>query len=44
MLATIPDHDTPAALDAVRTTLADHTDHTGVHLDAGIWIITAVRS
>ncbi len=44
MLATIPDHDTSAALDAVRTTLADYTDHSGVHLDAGIWIITAVGS
>lgn len=44
VLATIPDHDKPAALDAVRAALADHTDHTGVHLDAGIWIITAVRS
>ena len=41
VLATISEHDKPAALDAVRATLADHTDHTGVHLDAGIWIITA---
>ena len=44
VLATIPDHDKPAALDAVRATLADHTDHPGVRLDAGIWIITAVGS
>lgn len=44
VLATIPDHDKPAALDAVRATLADHTDRAGVHLAAGIWIITAVGS
>lgn len=44
VLATIPDHDKPAALDAVRATLADHTDQNGVHLDAAIWIITALRS
>ncbi|HZA87564.1 MAG TPA: methyltransferase domain-containing protein [Acidimicrobiales bacterium] len=44
VLATIPDPDKPAALNAVRATLADHTDHAGVHLDAGIWIITAIRS
>ena len=42
VLATIPDHHKPAALDAVRAALADHTDRHGVHLDAGIWIITAV--
>jgi hypothetical protein len=44
VLATIPDHDKPAALDAVRAALTDHTDHLGVHLNAAIWIITAVSS
>jgi ubiquinone/menaquinone biosynthesis C-methylase UbiE len=44
VLATIPNHDKPAALDAVRTALAPHTDQHGVHLAARIWIITAVRS
>jgi ubiquinone/menaquinone biosynthesis C-methylase UbiE len=44
VLTTIPAHDRPAALEAVRASLADHTDHDGVHLDAGIWIVTAVGS
>jgi ubiquinone/menaquinone biosynthesis C-methylase UbiE len=42
VLATIADDDKPAALDAVRNILADHTDDTGVHLGAAIWLITAV--
>lgn len=41
MLAAIADRDQPAALDAVRATLAAHTDRSGVHLDAAIWITTA---
>jgi ubiquinone/menaquinone biosynthesis C-methylase UbiE len=41
VLATIPDEQHPAALDAVRTVLAEHTDAAGVHLGAAIWIITA---
>lgn len=44
VLATVPDQDRAAALDAVRATLADHTDNHGVHLDAAIWTITAVTS
>ncbi len=44
VLATIPEHDKPAALDTVRAALADHTDHTGVRLDAGIWLVTATGS
>jgi hypothetical protein len=44
VLATIPDRDMPAALDAVRATLAEHTNHNGVHLDAAIWITTAVST
>jgi ubiquinone/menaquinone biosynthesis C-methylase UbiE len=43
VLETVADDDRPAALDAVRTVLADHTDQTGVHLGAAIWIITAAR-
>ena len=31
----------PAALDAVRGALADHTRSDGVHLGAAIWIVTA---
>ena len=42
VLASVPDRDKPAALDAVRAALAGHTDHAGVHLGAGIWVITAV--
>jgi hypothetical protein len=41
VLATVPDDDKPAAIDAVTATLAEHTDDRGVHLGAGIWIITA---
>jgi SAM-dependent methyltransferase len=44
MLATVPDRDKPAALAAVRAAVAEHSDHDGVRLDAGIWIVTAVRS
>jgi ubiquinone/menaquinone biosynthesis C-methylase UbiE len=40
VLDTIPDNQRPAALDAVRTALAGHTDKRGVHLSAAIWIIT----
>jgi SAM-dependent methyltransferase len=43
MYETVPDRDRPAALDAIRTVLADHTDDTGVHMSAAIWIITATR-
>ena len=42
VLDTIAENDKPAALDAVRAALADHTDNSGVHLDAGIWIVTAL--
>jgi hypothetical protein len=35
VLATIADHDKPAALDAARATLADPTDRPGVPLNAG---------
>ena len=41
VLDTVPDDDRPAALEAVRAVLADHTDDTGVHLGAAIWLITA---
>jgi hypothetical protein len=34
----------PAALDAVRTVLADYADDTGVHLGVATWIVTATRS
>ena len=44
VLETVPDHDRPAALTAVRAALADHTATSGVHLDAAIWLITATRS
>jgi hypothetical protein len=42
VLATVADHDKPAALGAVRAALADRTDHAGVHLGAAIWIISAI--
>jgi ubiquinone/menaquinone biosynthesis C-methylase UbiE len=42
-LATIPEHQQPAALDAVRAAFADHADATGVHLAAAIWITTAAH-
>jgi ubiquinone/menaquinone biosynthesis C-methylase UbiE len=41
VLETVPDDHRPAALAAVRTVLDDHADATGVHLGAGVWIITA---
>jgi hypothetical protein len=44
VLATIADHDKPAALDAARATLADPTDRPGVPLNAGMWITSAVGS
>lgn len=43
VLETVADDDRPAALDAVRAVLAHHTDDSGVHLGAAIWIITATR-
>lgn len=43
VLDTVPDHDRPIALEAVRAALTDHTDATGVHLGAAIWLITAAR-
>ena len=44
VLDTVPDDHRPAALEAVRTVLADHADHAGVNLGAAIWITTAHRS
>jgi SAM-dependent methyltransferase len=41
VLDAVPDDQRPAALDAVRTALADHTDADGVRLGAAIWIVTA---
>lgn len=43
VLETVPNDDRPAALDAVRSLLAGHADHRGVHLGAAIWLITATR-
>jgi ubiquinone/menaquinone biosynthesis C-methylase UbiE len=43
-LATVPDDERPEALDAVGHALEAHTDDTGVHLGAAIWIITATRA
>ena len=43
VLETVPDHARPAALDAIRTALVEHTDDAGVHLGAAIWIVTASR-
>ncbi|HYZ98236.1 MAG TPA: methyltransferase domain-containing protein [Acidimicrobiales bacterium] len=40
-LASIPDGQRAAALDAVQAVLADHADATGVRLAAAIWIVTA---
>jgi hypothetical protein len=37
----VPDDQRPAALDAVRATLADHSGPDGVRLGAAIWIIAA---
>jgi ubiquinone/menaquinone biosynthesis C-methylase UbiE len=42
-LATIPEHQQPAALGAVRAVLADHADAAGVHLAAAIWITAATH-
>jgi SAM-dependent methyltransferase len=44
VLDTVPIGDRAAALEGVRTVLADHTDETGVHLGAAIWIITATKA
>ncbi len=41
VLATIPENQHPAALDAVRESLAEHLDHDGVHLDGAILLTTA---
>jgi hypothetical protein len=41
VLETVPDDRRPAALAAVQTVLDDHAEATGVHLGAGVWIITA---
>jgi hypothetical protein len=44
VLAAVPDAPRPAAMDAVRTALAAHTDAGGaVNLGAGIWIIIATQ-
>ena len=40
-LDSVPDDQRPAALEAVRAALADHTQSDGVRLGAAIWIITA---
>lgn len=44
ILATVPAHQHNTALSDVRAALADHTDPTGIHLNAAIWLITAVRA
>lgn len=43
VLATIPDDQHDAALDAVRAVLAERADDAGVQLAAAIWIVTATR-
>ena len=43
VLETVPDAEKPAAVDAVRATLAEHADTSGVHLDAAVWIICATQ-
>jgi SAM-dependent methyltransferase len=43
VLATVPVADRPAALEAVRTVLADHVTSAGVQLGAAVWITTAQR-
>ena len=43
VLDTEPELDRPAALDAVRTALAEHQSPRGVELGAAIWITVAVR-
>jgi SAM-dependent methyltransferase len=40
-LEAVPDDQRPAALDAVRTALADHEQPDGVRLAAAIWLVTA---
>lgn len=45
VLDTIPEPDRPAALDAVRSVLAEHhSPDGGVQLDAAIWITTASKA
>jgi hypothetical protein len=44
VLDTIPDDQRAPAIEAVRDVLAHHTDPTGVHLDAAVWIVTATRA
>jgi SAM-dependent methyltransferase len=44
VLDTVPDADKPAALEAVRSVLAQHQTPRGVELDAAIWITSATRS
>ena len=43
VLATVPEHDRPAAISAVREVLADHVSPNGVELGAAVWITTARR-
>ena len=43
VLETVPDDRRPVALDALRAVLDDHAGPGGVHLGAGIWIVTATR-
>lgn len=44
VLETVAEADRPAALDAVRTVLADHVTPAGVELGAAIWLTTARRN
>jgi SAM-dependent methyltransferase len=44
VLDTVPDPQRPAALDAVRATLADLADADGVRLAAAVWIVQAGAS
>ena len=41
VLDTVPEVDRPAALEAVKEVLSEHTGPDGVRLDAAIWITTA---
>jgi ubiquinone/menaquinone biosynthesis C-methylase UbiE len=43
VLETVADDARPAAMNAIRAALGEHTDATGVHLGAAIWIVTAAR-
>jgi SAM-dependent methyltransferase len=43
VLATIPTEQKPAAVDALASALSRHTDATGVHLEAAVWITTATN-